>query len=126
MTMPGQTAGSWESRYSSACVPPVDVPIATIRSVVRVIARSRAGARMTSAEFLIGTPPLSGTFVVVPKSAPGAPAALERSAPPVALRAAADALEPADERAPPVAAAPAAEIPPPTELIGRAGATARL
>ena len=37
-TIPGVTRGNWLSTASSACVPPVDVPTATIRSVVCAMA----------------------------------------------------------------------------------------
>src|SRR5471032_851808 len=45
MTMPGQTRGSDVSTSSSAWVPPVDVPMATTRSVVCTMALLSAGGR---------------------------------------------------------------------------------
>lgn len=43
-TMPGDMAGRWVSTASSAWVPPVEVPIATTRSVVRCKALPACGA----------------------------------------------------------------------------------
>jgi hypothetical protein len=48
ITMPGAVRGKLDSTYSSACVPPVEMPIATKRSVVRASARFGAGAASTA------------------------------------------------------------------------------
>jgi hypothetical protein len=52
ITIPGDTRGSRVSTSCRARVPPVEVPMATTRSVVRVMAEAEAavgGARITSA-----------------------------------------------------------------------------
>ena len=49
MASPGQLAGRRESRYSSAWVPPVEVPSAMIFSVVRNEIRSAGGESISSA-----------------------------------------------------------------------------